>query len=396
MPTDTLITLPGALLSAAVLPGTFELAMLTLGGALPPRQTAAGGGAVPIRFCIVIPAHDEAEGIVACLRGIQAAEAGPHTVTAVVVADNCSDDTADRAETANARVLVRNDPERRGKGYALDHAFSILLQEDHDVFVVVDADTRVETNFLTELAALFQAGADAVQTRYCVSNPEQSIRARLMHVAWLAFNVLRPRGREYWGWSAGILGSGFGLHRRTLESVPFDAGSIAEDLEYHIRLVQAGKRVRFCDGTTVWSPVPATGAVASSQRARWEGGRFRMMREQIPQLIRQVAGGQWPLLEPLLDLLLLPLAFHVILLGLLLVWPWAPGRMLAASGMAIVGLHVAAALAVGRAGWRDWAALAAAPFYIAWKLTLGKRLLSSASREAAWVRTERSKSDESA
>jgi len=396
MPTDTLIMIPGALLSAAVLPGTFELAMLTLGGALLPRKTAAGNGAVPIRFCIVIPAHDEAEGIEACLRGIQGADEGIHAVTVVVIADNCGDDTAGRAEAAGARVLVRDDPGRRGKGYALDHAFSILLKEDHDVFVVVDADTRVETNFVTELAALFQAGADAVQTRYCVSNPAQSTRARLMHVAWLAFNVLRPRGREYWGWSAGILGSGFGLHRRTLESVPFDAGSIAEDLEYHIRLVRAGKRVRFCDGTTVWSPVPATGAVASSQRARWEGGRFRMMREQIPPLVRQVAGGRWPLLEPLLDLLLLPLAFHVILLALLLVWPWAPGRTLAASGMAILGLHVAAALAVGHAGWRDWAALATAPFYIVWKLTLGRRLLSSASREAAWVRTERTKSDESA
>ncbi|UZR29401.1 glycosyltransferase family 2 protein [Methylococcus mesophilus] len=396
MPTDTLIMIPGALLSAAVLPGTFELAMLTLGGAMPPRKTVAGSGTAPIRFCIVIPAHDEAEGIEACLRGIQGAEVGLHTVTVVVVADNCGDDTAARAEAAGARVLVRDDPERRGKGYALDHAFSILLKEDHEVFVVVDADTRVEANFLTELAARFQAGADAVQARYCVSNPEQSIRARLMHVAWLAFNVLRPRGREYWGWSAGILGSGFGLHRRTLESVPFDAGSIAEDLEYHIRLVQAGKRVRFCDGTTVWSPVPATGAVASSQRARWEGGRFRMMREQIPPLVRQVAGGHWPLLEPLLDLLLLPLAFHMILLALLLAWPWGPGRILAASGMAVVGLHVAAALAVGRAGWRDWAALATAPFYIVWKLTLGKRMLSSASREAAWVRTERTKSDDSA
>ncbi|MDF9391630.1 MULTISPECIES: glycosyltransferase family 2 protein [Methylococcus] len=395
MPTDTLILLPGVLLSAAVLPGIFELAMLTLGGALPPRKTAAIQGAAPLRFCIVIPAHDEAEGIAACLRSVQGAATGPHSVTTVVVADNCSDDTAARAEAGGARVLVRDEPERSGKGYALDHAFSILLKEDHEVFVVVDADTRVEPNFLTELAALFQAGADAAQTRYRVSNPEQSVRARLMHVAWLAFNVLRPRGRDYWGWSAGILGSGFGLHRRTLESVPFDAGSIAEDLEYHIRLVQAGRRVRFCDSTTVWSPMPATGAAASSQRARWEGGRFRMMREQIPSLVRQVARGYWPLLEPLLDLLLLPLAYHVILLILLLAWPWAPGRILAATGMVIVGLHIAAALVIGRAGWRDWGALAAAPFYVVWKLTLGKRLLSSASRDAAWVRTERIKSDES-
>ncbi|MDD2768031.1 MAG: glycosyltransferase family 2 protein [Methylococcus sp.] len=394
MPIASLFALPGLALTAATLPGTLELAMLTLGGLLPARKVRPTGA--PLRFCIVIPAHDEAPGITSCLQGIGQAAPGPHTVSVAVIADNCSDDTAERAQAAGARVLVRNDPERRGKGYALDFAFSILLLENHDVLVVVDADTRVEANFIAELAALFQDGADAAQTRYRVSNPEQSTRARLMHVAWLAFNVLRPRGREYWGWSVGILGSGFALHRRTLEAVPFDAGSIAEDLEYHIRLVQSGRRVRFCDATTVWSPMPATGAVASSQRARWEGGRFRMIREQVPPLMRQVAAGRWKLLEPLLELLLLPLAFHVILLLSALAVPWPPGQVLAACGLGMVGLHVAAALAVGGAGWRDWAALAGAPFYILWKLTLGKRLLASAGKQAAWVRTERSHGDDSA
>ena len=380
----------GILLFLATLPGTLELVFLTLSGAMPRHQRIPPPPSPhTLRICVVVPAHNEENGIGACVASLLACATAGHDVSVVVIADNCTDTTAEQAQLAGARVLIRHDEVRRGKGYALDHAFSILLAEPHDAFLIVDADANVEANFILATAELFGLGADAVQCRYLASNPVASIRSRLMHVAWLAFNVLRLRGRDYWGLSVGILGNGFGLARNTLEQVPFDAGSIAEDLEYHLRLVRAGMRVRFCESTTVWSDVPAQAKPAEGQRARWEGGRFRMIREQSLPLAMEVAKGKLRLLEPLLELLLLPLAFHVVLLlGLLAVpLPWA--RFTALAGLGWVGLHVATALWVGRASWRDWLALFAAPFYILWKLTLGRQLLKSASTEAAWVRTER-------
>ena len=380
-------TLAGAALAALSLPGTVELALLTAGAAvfrsqpLPPPR--------PLRLCVVIPAHDEAGGIAACVRGLLGTERGGHSVDLVVVADNCTDATAAEAAAAGARVLERSDPVLRGKGHALAHAFAQLTPEAHDAYIVVDADTRVEPNLLTALAAPLAAGAAAVQCRYLVDNPEASLRTRLMGVAWLAFNDLRPRGREHWGVSVGLLGNGFALTQDTLRQVPFDAGSIAEDLEYHLRLVRAGLKVRFCPETTVWSAVPTGGAAAAGQRARWEGGRFRMLAEQVPGLAREVASGRWRLLEPLLELLLLPLAFHVLLLLAALLPPFGPSRLLAMLGLAVVIWHVATALWLGRAGWRDLLALAGAPFYILWKLTLGGKLLAFARRNAPWVRTDR-------
>ncbi len=380
----------GLLLCLVTLPGTIELVLLTLGGALPRHlRTSQPESGHPLDICIVVPSHDEEKGIGQCVTSLLACDTGGQAVSVVVIADNCTDSTAEKARLAGARVLVRNDDLRRGKGYALDHAFSILLTENHDAFLIVDADTGVEGNFIHATVELFKDGADALQCRYLASNPGESIRSRLMHVAWLAFNVLRLRGRDYWGLSVGILGNGFGLTRKTLEKVPFDAGSIAEDLEYHLRLVRAGLRVRFCESTTVWSDVPAQGKMAAGQRARWEGGRFRMIREQSPGLIVEVLKGNLRLLEPLLELLLLPLAFHVFFLLLLLAVPTAFAWYSALASLAAVGLHVAVALYVGQAGWRDMIALFAAPFYIVWKLTLGRQLLKSASTEAAWVRTER-------
>jgi cellulose synthase/poly-beta-1,6-N-acetylglucosamine synthase-like glycosyltransferase len=383
----SLLSLPLAL---ATLPGTLELAFLTLSGAAPRCRGRATTAATPLRLCVVVPAHDEETGIADCVASLYACDTGIHEVSVVVVADNCTDTTAERARSAGARVLERQDETLRGKGHALNHAFSILLSENHDAFLIVDADTAVEANFIGATADLFGQGAEALQCRYLADNPGESIRTRLMHVAWLAFNILRLRGREYWGLSVGILGNGFGLSRGTLEQIPFEADSIAEDLEYHLRLVRAGMRVRFCEDTTVWSAVPGQGGVAAGQRARWEGGRFRMIREQTPGLALDVLKGRFRLLEPLLELLLLPLAFHVFLLLCLLAVPFPAGRVFALIGLSGVGLHVAAALVVGRAGWRDVLVLFAAPFYIIWKLTLGRHIFKSASAKAAWERTDRS------
>src|SRR6185369_8853223 len=124
-----------------------------------------------------------------------------------------------------------------------------------------------------------------------------------------------------WGLSVGILGNGFALTGETLRAVPYDARSVVEDLEYHLRLVRAGSRVRFAATTSVWGEMPAGGSGVTTQRARWEGGRFRMIAEQAPALFREVLAGRLTLLEPLLELLLLPLALHVALLLLVLLLP---------------------------------------------------------------------------
>lgn len=384
----TVIEIVGALACLVVLPGTIELALLSLASILPRRRERSQGplGRTP-RLAVVIPAHDEEGTIERCLSNLLADD--PY-IDVFVVADNCEDDTATIAAIQGARVLVRRDPDRRGKGYALDFAFRRLLEEGFEAFVVVDADSVVDADFLPTCRRLFAAGADAVQARYGVLNPEDSLRTRLMHVAFLAFNILRPRGRDRLGLSAGLFGNGFGLSAETLRAVPFDATSVVEDLEYHLRLVRAGRRVRFADETWVRAEMPAAGAGVGTQRARWEGGRLRMLADKAPGLLKDICSGRLRLIEPLFDLLLLPLAFHVLLLALASVllsgtnYVWLP-----LAGLGITASHVVFSLFLGKASLRDASALGAAPFYVLWKLLVAPRILNASRREAAWVRTQR-------
>lgn len=379
----------GGLGATATFPGTLELMLVTAGGLLPARKPGRASVALR-RMAVVVPAHNEEKNVARTVESLREAR-HPCPVEILVIADNCNDDTARVARDAGATVIERDDPHNRGKGFALELAFERLFYAypDLDAVLVVDADTSVAPNFFEASAAWFRAGADAVQCRYTVRNADESTRTRLMNVALMAFNVLRPRGRSRFGLSAGILGNGFGLSRACLERVPYGARSVVEDLEHHIELVRDGMRVDFVDDTWVKADFPVGERGADTQRARWEGGRFRMVREHAPRLIGQILRGQFRMTEPLLELLLMPLAIHVGVLGITLFVPFLPTQLVAALGLSVVGAHVGAALMVGRAELGDVLALLRAPLYVAWKAKLLPAIFQAASTDQEWVRTAR-------
>jgi len=387
---STILTIIIALI---VLPGTIELAMLTIGAVLYHRRdNRFPEGTEFHRTAIIIPAHDEELHIQKTIKSLLSCEVKNGEFEIIVIADNCIDSTAEKAQKAGARVLERSHLEKIGKGYALDFAFKALLKEKFDSFIVVDADTIVNNNLIIEFQNLFKTGADAGQCHYHVSNPEASLRARLMKIAFLAFNILRPQGRQYFGFSVGLAGNGFGLSRKTIEDVPYTASSIVEDLEYHLNLVKAGKCVHFIDKTAVWSDMPTTATISESQRARWEGGRFRMIITHTPLLFKEIIfRRRTKLIEPLLELLLLPLAFHTLLILLALLLSGIIGIYLFAFSFSVLLIHILTTILTNNEKLNNLKALCLAPMYILWKLKIINKLFFSLKNNASWKRTIRDK-----
>jgi cellulose synthase/poly-beta-1,6-N-acetylglucosamine synthase-like glycosyltransferase len=171
--------------------------------------------------------------------------------------------------------------------------------------------------------------------------------------------------------------------------VPYAAASLVEDLEYHLHLVRAGKRVQFLDACTVYGAMPAEGKGVKSQRARWEGGRLFALKQYGPMLAREVLRGNLCFLEPLLDLLLLPLALHATAVLLMLAAPSAALRTVALFSLAVLAFHVFAAALCSRRGVRALRDLAIVPFYIGWKILLIPVLWQHSKSDASWVRTQR-------
>lgn len=388
----TIMLLGALLLLLATLPLTLELLALTAAAAGVRPEHEPAPPPPRIRLAVVIPAHNEELLIGRCVTSILAsAGAAPIQIetTVLAVAHNCVDATPQNATAAGAIVLVLEDLLQTGKGSALRHGFAAALRENMDAVLAVDADSVVSPNLIASVAAMLSDGSQALQCRYEVANSSETPRTRLMALALLGMNVLRPLGRSRLGLSAGIFGNGFALSRETLSRVPYLADSLVEDLEYHLQLAEAGIRVDFLNGATVWGEMPLSGAGAATQRARWEGGRARIRREWSLRLLLGVLKGRLRLAEPLADLLALPLSMQTACLIVALALPLAWLRIYALVALLIAGAYLLVAAALGPDFKGTLRALSAAPRFFLWKLGALPAIWRAGRHGAGWVRTER-------
>jgi cellulose synthase/poly-beta-1,6-N-acetylglucosamine synthase-like glycosyltransferase len=374
-------------LPAVIELGLFLFANIFLRSA-PRRKGSDPAAAKIMKLAILVPAHDEATCIGRCVASILASGAGSYERDVVVIADNCHDRTAAIAAEAGALVVERFNDEVRGKGAALLYAISRLQGVGYDAFVIVDADSIVSKNFVKAMGDSFASGMEAAQCVYLALNVDAAPKVRLMNLSLLSMNVLRPMGRELLGFSAGIMGNGFGLSRALLERVPYTANSITEDLEYHLKLIESGVRVRFVPEARVLADFPLSKEGAATQRARWEGGRFRLQRTFAIPMLARILAGRAAMIEPFLELTSLPLAYESFLLLLLILLPGQPFHFYGIAGLTLVFAQtIAAVLLYGTR--KDFLAFLEIPKYLLWKLISLPRILLASRKGASWVRTKR-------
>lgn len=312
---DTVFVILGWLfLILAAIPILF-FTLMTVAACLPERSQKAGKG--ERRIAVVIPAHNESLLIEETVKAATAQRYSEEHYTVVVIADNCTDDTAEKARQAGARVIERCGPP--GKGQALFHAFEGLLQESWDAFLIVDADSLLHSDALRVLDSCMEEGARVVQLRYAIRNPEDSIRTRALELGMASFNALRPKGRTALGMSSGIFGNGFCISREALEAVPYLAHSIVEDIEYHIHLLRKGYRTVFSDRACVYAEMPTSVEASETQRIRWERGRWITIKSYAGELFKRSIKGDRCALDGLTDVLTPPATMMLYpLLGALL------------------------------------------------------------------------------
>ena len=378
------------------LPATAVCLYLFLFTLLSHRSAKAPRSSRRLCFDIIVPAHNEATVITNVVANLRKIDWPTEGYRIMVIADNCSDNTAALARAAGAKVLERHDSERRGKGYALQYAFMESQADDWAyAVVVVDADTVVATNLLEAFAGRIENGAKAIQAHYAVSNAQASWRTRLMSIAMTAFHQVRSRAREHLQLSCGIRGNGWCITHRLLQQVPYQAFSLTEDLEYGIDLGLAGYRVHYADEAHVAAMMVSGEQAAGTQRQRWEHGRQQLIRSRTLPLLRAAIHHRSRIcLDLALDLLVLPLSYVAVNVTALIVlaslaswWDSAfVGWLWLGFGCGIsVLLYVLRGWQLSHVGLRGLVDLACAPFFVAWKLGLMLR----AHRSMEWIRTKR-------
>ncbi|RYD45373.1 MAG: glycosyltransferase [Sphingomonadales bacterium] len=362
-----------------VMPLAFSHAYLgaeTWLGLRPLRFDRDGDAAAPPRLALLIPAHNEGAGIAETVHML-ANEAPEARI--LVVADNCTDDTALLAAQAGADVAMRNDPDRRGKGYALAFGRDELALAPPDAVIIVDADCRLDGNSATRLAARAIATGRPVQAANLLTSPDAaSPLVAVSNFAMLVKNLVRARGLMRLGGGAMLFGTGMAFHWPLFVRLPLATDDAVEDLNLGLWLARQGVRVDLEDRALVTSgaaPVEASRA----QRSRWEHGFLRTAAsEGVPLVLRGIGTASRNLATLGAHLLVPPLA---LLMLLSLVGLAAIAALGAASGNWIPLLLGSAAFAFSGAGlcaawWRygrailPFASLLRVPFYILWKIPI--------------------------
>lgn len=359
------------------------------------------------RFVILIPAHNESLTLPATLKTIktlQAEENAPAPLV-VVVADNCTDDTAEIARREGVLVYERYNTELRGKGHALEWAIKRLTGEydrrEFSTLVIFDADTIPDQSFLQEAQHSLRCGNQILQGRYDVLKPTESWRTLLLYSAFVIYNHIRPLGRAALHLSDGLRGNGMVFRREILEQFPWQAFSLVEDIEYTTRLALAGFSVTYVPEAKLYGQAAATSQQAGSQRMRWEGGRWAQAKQDVPPLLKRAfSKADFVAFDRAFDLIIPPLALlaMALIVPTLLnfgLWLWLGGAlgatMLGWLGLlAGMALFVFGGLLVARAPLYAYLALLFAPLYIIWKMRIYAKMLFRRIPQE-WVRTQRAK-----
>jgi len=346
------------------------------------------------KVTVLVPAHNEELILNSTLKDLKCKLPKKHDL--IVVADNCTDKTADIARQLGATVIERNDDTKRGKGYALDCGLQFMEQEPPEVVIFIDADCFVRQGSLERLMELAVSTKRPVQATYLMSKPAiYQPKDAVSAFAFKVKNQVRLLGLRRLGLPCTLVGTGMAFPWSAIRSVNLANGDIVEDMKLGLDLNIAGYPPLYCPSAVVTGCLPQQTQAAKTQRTRWEHGHLQTLLTYVPRLLEaSIKQRRIDLLGTALDLSVPPLSLLVAVWFLLM----SVSLLVAFMGIwdsaifaAIVGwvLMLAVCTAWVNFGRKDLTLLQllSIPAYIFNKIPVYFRFIFKPVK--TWVRTER-------
>jgi cellulose synthase/poly-beta-1,6-N-acetylglucosamine synthase-like glycosyltransferase len=348
------------------------------------------------RTTVLIPAHNEGEGVIPTIRDVQA-QLGPND-RILLVADNCTDDTAAIAEATGVEVVIRSDQARRGKGYALEFGVRHLALDPPDVVIILDADCRLGEHAIRTLSTGAMTCGRPMQSLYLMVAPKDAPVGKGLNLfAWRIKNWIRPLGLNQLMLPTQLFGTGMAFPIGLLLNRDMGNSRLAEDGALGMALASAGYPALFLSEARVYSCFPLSGVGRGQQRERWEKGHLENIIDLLPRaLVQSLRDGNLGLAALAIDMAVPPLSLLVLVTVVCEVFAvagvalGAPLLVLAipfVSGLLLVLGTIIAWIAIGR-DVLPARELLRLPLHVIRKFSFYHRI-ARGKGTSTWIRTDR-------
>ena len=229
------------------------------------------------KFMAIIPAHNEESVVANLIESLKRQDYPKELYDIYVIADNCTDHTAEVARNAGAIVYERFDPSKKTKGYALNWFLKQKIEEDapYDAFCIFDADNIVDVNFLKNMNKKLCQGEDVVQGYRDIKNPTDSWITAGYAIFYWTMNRFYHLARYNLGLSPLINGTGFMVRFDVVKPDGWDTQTLTEDIEFSLKRIIKGKKLGWATDAIVYDEQPVGFKQSWSQRSRWTVGHIQ-------------------------------------------------------------------------------------------------------------------------
>ena len=358
------------------------------------KRSSAQPSAEPPRLLFLVPAHNEERMIESCVRSLLS-QRYAERFTAVVIADNCEDQTAGRARRAGAQCLERKDGNLPGKPRAIAWALTQLPLEQYDAVIIIDADTIVDAEFGNALASVGPVSGRAFQAYFDVRNPHDTLLTTMATVLAAANYRFAYALKRKVGLNAPLLGNGMCIGTQVLERHGWKAFTIAEDWELYALYTTQGVPIESLAEAHLYAQEARSLEQSSTQRRRWTAGKLTVLWRHLGSLLRSRNIGLAQKLDAVAELThpgpVMHLSLVMVLAGAtaLLQPPGAEWLLIVLIASLIrLTIYTIAGVAVQSQPLRAAGAFALLPFYLVWRVGTTVAALKQVG-DKPWLRTAR-------
>lgn len=245
------------------------------------------------RYGVVIAARNESLVITNLIESIKKQNYPSSLIDIFVIADNCTDNTAEIARSAGAIVYERFNTSLVGKGFALDYLFNCINKDYgsayYDGYFIFDADNLLDKNYIREMNKVFDSGYNVI-TSYRNSKNFGTNWITAGYSLWfLRESKFLNNSRMILNTSCAISGTGFLINSSIVrKNRGWKYHLLTEDIEFSVANAIEGEKIGYCEKASLYDEQPETFIQSWNQRLRWSKGFYQVMGKYGTSLLKHI------------------------------------------------------------------------------------------------------------